>query len=61
MTPRGLCENCIHAQRVVNGRGSEFLLCQRSKSDPRYARYPALPVTFCPGLEVGAPTEESDR
>jgi len=32
-------------------RGSSFLLCQRSVSDDRFARYPQLPVRECPGYE----------
>lgn len=58
MIPPGLCATCVHARRVVSGRGSEFLMCGRAKSDPRFARYPALPVTFCPGHEVASPPPE---
>ncbi len=47
----GLCAGCAHAQSVVSSRGSEFLLCGRSKADPRYAKYPPLPVRSCPGFE----------
>jgi len=32
-------------------RESSFLLCQRSVSDDRFARYPQLPVRECPGYE----------
>lgn len=47
----GLCADCAHAQSVVSSRGSEFSLCARSKTDPRYAKYPPLPVPSCPGFE----------
>ena len=47
----GLCADCVHAQSVVSSRGSEFLLCGRSKTDPRYAKYPPLPVLSCLGFE----------
>jgi len=51
----GLCPSCLHARRVVSARGSEFLLCARSQEDPRYAKYPRLPVTHCPGYEQHPP------
>jgi len=47
----GLCESCVHQQLVPNTRGSVFSLCQRSRTDPRYPRYPPLPVLACPGHE----------
>ncbi len=46
----GLCANCRHCRRVTTPR-SVFLLCERSVTDPRYARYPRLPVASCPGHE----------
>ncbi|HEX5307649.1 MAG TPA: hypothetical protein VFW38_01065 [Solirubrobacteraceae bacterium] len=49
--PVGLCESCVHSQRVPNTRGSTFFLCRRSRSDPSYPRYPRLPVLACPGHE----------
>ena len=36
---------------VPNRRGSVFSLCERSKSDPRFAKYPPIPVRECPGYE----------
>jgi hypothetical protein len=42
---------CRHSRTVTTARGSHFRLCQRSVTDPRYARYPALPVVQCPGFE----------
>jgi hypothetical protein len=48
----GLCETCIHQRLVRNTRGSEFSLCERSKSEPdRFPKYPRLPVHSCPGYE----------
>jgi len=60
MVPRpdaGLCEHCRHQQLVPNTRGSVFSLCQRSRSDPAFPRYPRLPVLSCPGFERGQPAE----
>ncbi len=51
--PVGLCAACRHV-RVVRTPRSHFWLCERSRSDPRYARYPRLPVRTCPGYEPGA-------
>lgn len=51
----GLCGSCAHAKVIVSSRGSEFYLCQRSATDPRYPKYPALPVRACGGYEP-APT-----
>jgi hypothetical protein len=36
---------------VPNRRGSVFSLCERSREDPAYPRYPRLPVTSCRGFE----------
>jgi hypothetical protein len=46
---RGLCANCIHARRIESNRGSVFMLCQLSATDPRFRKYPPLPVLSCPG------------
>jgi hypothetical protein len=46
---RGLCGRCQHARVIVSDRGSAFVFCERSKTDPRFARYPALPVLDCAG------------
>jgi hypothetical protein len=47
----GLCATCIHARLIVNARGSRFVLCGRSRTDPRFPRYPPLPVRACAGFE----------
>jgi hypothetical protein len=36
---------------VRTGRGSEFSLCERSKSDPSFPKYPRVPVLECRGFE----------
>lgn len=45
----GLCADCVHARRVESSRGSAFLLCQLSLTDPNFAKYPRLPVLSCLG------------
>jgi hypothetical protein len=47
----GLCERCAHRRDVRNTRGSTFTLCERSRSDPSFPRYPRLPVLECRGFE----------
>lgn len=47
----GLCESCRHQRVVKNTRGSVFSMCERSKTDDRYPKYPRLPVLECPGYE----------
>lgn len=50
----GLCTHCVHARRIESSRGSVFFLCQLSSSDPRFPKYPRLPVLSCPGY-IGSP------
>lgn len=48
----GLCADCRHAQVIRSDRGSEFYQCRKSFEDPRFAKYPRLPVVRCEGYEV---------
>ncbi|MFO7892966.1 MAG: hypothetical protein R6U63_04465 [Longimicrobiales bacterium] len=45
----GLCSSCVNARTVENRRGSTFVMCELSKEDGRFAKYPVLPVLRCPG------------
>jgi len=47
----GLCSDCSFARQVRSDQGSTFLLCGRSKTDPRFPKYPRLPVLACDGYE----------
>jgi hypothetical protein len=51
----GLCASCTHAQVVTSSRGSVFYLCRLSFTDPRFPRYPPLPVVECDGYEHRTP------
>jgi hypothetical protein len=53
----GLCDSCRHQRLVPNTRGSVFSLCERSRIEPAYPRYPRLPVLSCPGFEPGRPPD----
>jgi hypothetical protein len=59
MNGSGLCDSCVHQRVVRNTRGSSFSLCERSRTDPAYPRYPRLPVIECPGYERAS--AERDR
>ena len=56
----GLCEKCAFVRLVENERASIFYLCERSFEDPRYQKYPPLPVLTCPGFEVAATEHEGE-
>ena len=47
----GLCDSCRHQRLVGNTRGSTFSLCERSRTDRAYPKYPRVPVLTCPGHE----------
>jgi hypothetical protein len=45
----GLCADCLYSRVVDSSKGSQFLLCQLSQSDPSFHKYPRLPVLACTG------------
>jgi hypothetical protein len=45
----GLCASCAHSRQIESERGSIFWLCRLSDTDPRFPKYPRLPVLSCPG------------
>ena len=47
-----LCETCAWMREVVTPKGSRFLLCQLSTSDPAYPKYPPQPVGRCDGYQA---------
>ena len=56
-TGAGLCDRCSQQRVVRNTRGSRFSLCERSRTDPAYPKYPPLPVVNCPGFEPRPPAD----
>jgi 3-isopropylmalate/(R)-2-methylmalate dehydratase large subunit len=50
----GLCALCAHVQVIPNNRGSRFYLCRLSATDPRFPKYPNLPVRECTGYVPAA-------
>ncbi len=55
--PPGLCGACRYSRVIQTARGSTFRLCERSTADPRFPRYPTLPVLRCAGFEPTADRE----
>ena len=52
----GLCATCVNARIIESKRGSRFWLCALSKVDPRFPKYPPLPVVRCGGYTPGEPS-----
>ena len=48
----GLCADCAWLKRVTSSRDQRFYLCGRSLSDPRFGKYPVLPVLTCTGFDA---------
>lgn len=46
----GLCATCRHARRVPTPRAT-YWRCGLSAGDPRFDKYPRLPVLRCGGYE----------
>jgi hypothetical protein len=44
----GLCAGCFHRRLLASAR-SVFLRCGLADDDPRFPRYPRLPVVACAG------------
>jgi hypothetical protein len=47
----GLCADCRFAKVNRSDRGAVFYQCGKSFEDPRFPKYPRLPVHACPGYE----------
>lgn len=48
----GLCATCKQMSRVETPRGSVFVMCNLSKTDLSFPKYPRLPVLQCRGYEL---------
>lgn len=49
--PAGLCADCANARRIESSRGSQFVLCELSRTDSQFPKYPRLPVLGCAGYK----------
>jgi hypothetical protein len=45
----GLCADCVHSRRIESSRGAVFYLCELSRTNPSFVKYPRLPVLSCAG------------
>ncbi|HYJ80283.1 MAG TPA: hypothetical protein VEW03_11800, partial [Longimicrobiaceae bacterium] len=48
----GLCASCANVRVVETRRGSRFYLCMLSEVDPRFPKYPGIPVLSCAGYRA---------
>ncbi|HEV3204155.1 MAG TPA: hypothetical protein VGY77_07225 [Gemmataceae bacterium] len=55
-----LCETCAMMREIVTPKGSRFLLCRLSKSDPAYPKYPPQPIVRCQGYHTSDKNEEKE-
>lgn len=46
----GLCAACAHARRLKTKGGSTLYLCGLAAADPRFRKFPRLPVSECAGF-----------
>ena len=51
----GLCRDCKYSRRIESDRGSVFFRCDLSLQDPRFPKYPRLPVLTCSGYRPVIP------
>jgi len=56
----GLCGRCTYVQVITNDRGSRFYLCRRSFVDPRFTKYPRIPVLECEGFVMAESDEATE-
>lgn len=56
----GLCATCVHARVVATPR-ARYWRCALSATDPRFEKYPRLPVRACPGYVEGAREDGSGQ
>ena len=56
----GLCADCRSVRLIESDRGSIFYMCERSATDPRFPKYPRLPVLRCAGYEQSSTDRERE-
>jgi hypothetical protein len=48
-------------REVITAKQSRFLLCQLSRSNPAFAKYPPQPVIRCDGYRPGGTKEQETK
>jgi hypothetical protein len=56
----GLCATCQHVKIIQSAKGSFFIMCSLAKTDPRFSKYPVLPVIQCSGYEPNKQPEPDE-
>ena len=56
---KSLCEDCQRMREVITAKGSRFLLCELSRTDSDYPKYPPQPVMRCDGHQPNHRTPEN--
>jgi hypothetical protein len=51
--PPGLCGDCRRARILTSSGGAAYYQCLKAETDPRYEKWPRLPVLSCAGHEAG--------
>jgi hypothetical protein len=57
----GLCAACAWVRTTTARSGATYYRCARAEQDPRFPRYPALPVRRCPGYAAAPTASPADR
>ena len=57
----GLCEHCLHRRLVRSERQADYLLCEYSRIDPSFEKYPRLPVRSCSAFSSTNNTNEHEK
>lgn len=57
----GLCESCRFHSLIVSDKGTEFHLCEKSKTDSTFPKYPQLPVKECNGFQTAKSAKERNE
>ena len=53
-----LCRTCSLMREIVTPKGSRFLLCRLSQSNPDHPRYRPQPIVRCAGYQQKVQTKE---
>ena len=59
----GLCADCTHVRIIPSPRGPVYYLCRLAATNPKFPKYPALPVRTCAGYlqELTPPRKDTPK
>jgi len=62
LTGVGLCATCRYLHIIKSAKGSFFVMCDLSKTDGEFQKYPPLPVIACDGYQqINLSTRKDDE